>query len=377
MKRIGILHGAILNGGDYLICKRGTKLLDKFLGSKFEFVHVKRWEPFKGNFDALIILGGPIVSRSMHIQSRRIMEYMDNKEIPVIALGVGISGEYFDSVDDYFIDESLEFWKNIYESSGLISVRDEETYLLLKHFGINARLTGCPALFDLDNINKMDKDSKNIKKEKMKISLTIPDLSMNIMDIKSYNMVHVKSLLLSIFFVNYIKLIFKLNKINGEYYLVLQHGFNHLISVIAVYCKLLGIKTIDASKRSLDELADIKASDIHVGTRLHSHILFSAARKPSYLFNVDYRTKAFLETFNYDYDINFSPSGIKKLANLASKELNNAVMINNRVAKSNESIYNYFEEMSAFLADLNIFLGCDDLDNVKIPQVSDAATKKS
>lgn len=274
IKRIGILHGAILNGGDYLICKRGTNLLNKSLGSKYELVHVKRWKSFKGNFDALIILGGPIISRSMHIQSRRIMEYMDDKEIPVIALGVGISGEYFDNIDDYFIDESLEFWKKIYESSGLISVRDKETYLLLRHFGINARLTGCPALFDLDNINKMDKVSKDIKKEKIKISLTIPDLSMNILDIKSYNKVHIKSFLLSIFFVTYIKLIFRLNKINGKYYLVLQHGFNHLISMIAVYCKLLGIKTVDASKRSLDELNNIKSSDIHVGTRLHSNILF-------------------------------------------------------------------------------------------------------
>lgn len=383
VKRIGILHGAILNGGDYLICKKGTKLLDKFLGSKFELVHVKRWEPFKGSFDALIILGGPIVSRSMHIQSQMISEYINNNEIPVIALGIGISGEYFDDFDDYFTDESLEFWKKIYESSGLISVRDKQTCLLLKHFNINARLTGCPALFDLDNINKMDKVSKNTEKESTKISLTIPDLNMNLLDTKSYNIVHIKSFLLSIYFITYIKLVFKLNKVN-EYNLILQHGFNHLINIISVYCKILRIKTVDASNRSLDELTDIKSSDVHIGTRLHSHILFSSYRKPSYLFNVDYRTKSFLETFNYDYDINFSPSGIKKLVNMALNEFKDDEIISNRVIKSNKAIYNYFTQMSIFLTDLKAFLDLkhDDIgyyDDTEIPlkPVTDAASEKS
>ena len=383
IKRIGILHGAILNGGDHLICKRGTKLLEKFLGSKFELVHIKRWESFKGNFDALIIMGGPIISRSMHIQPQRISEYINNTEIPVIALGIGISGEYFDSFDDYFTDESLKFWKKIYESSGLISVRDKQTYLLLKHFNIDARLTGCPALFDLDNMDKMDKIFKNIKKGNIKISLTTPSIIINIKDINFYT-IHFKNFLLSIFFVTYIKLIFKLNKINGEYYLVLQHGFNHLISIISAYCNLLRIKTVDASKRSLDEVNDIKSSDIHIGTRLHSHILFSSYRKPSYLFDVDYRTKSFLETFNCDYDINFSTSGIKKLVNLTLNELKDDEIINDRVIKSNKAIYNYFTHMTVFLVDLKAFLDLkfDDFDyynDTKIPlkPVTNTASEKS
>lgn len=106
---------------------------------------------------------------------------------------------------------------------------------------------------------------------------------------------------------------------------------------------------------------------------------FLSARKPSYLFDVDYRTKAFLETFNYDYDINFSPSGIKKLVNLASKELNNAEIINNRVIKSNKSIYNYFKEMNTFLVDIEIFFDSTwgNLDKIEIQLTTDIATEKS
>ncbi|OEC88458.1 MULTISPECIES: polysaccharide pyruvyl transferase family protein [Methanobacterium] len=354
IKRIGLLHGAILNGGDYLICKRGTKLLNKYLGSKFELVHIKRWKPFKGNFDALIILGGPIISRNMHVHSMRIKEYLDDKKIPVVALGIGVSGEPYGDIDEYFTDESLNFWRDIYESSNLISVRDEQTYSLLKHLGIDARLTGCPALFDLDNIGF--NNEFNIKKgEKLKVSLTIPNIKM---DIHSFTdiLFTFKDFLLILFFISYVKMVFKFNKIDNESYLVLQHGFNSMINLICAYSNLFGIKRVDASKRSLDEIKEIKFSDIHIGTRLHCNIHFLSNGKPSYLFNVDNRTSAFLKTINNDFNINFSFSGIIELVKLVSKELKDVTLVKNRVIKSDKTITNYFKEMSMFLLDVEKFM---------------------
>lgn len=355
VKTIGVLHGAILNGGDFLICKRGTQLLNKYLDSKFELVHMKRWESFEGNYDALIILGGPIIARGMFPQIDNIRGYLKNKEIPVIALGVGISGEDYVDFDDYFTDESLEFWQKVFDSSNLISVRDKQTYSLLNQLGIAARLTGCPALFDLDNIHKMDEISENVDLEKKKISFTIPNLylSKNFLTFDNIRKIH--NFFLSLFFISYMRTCFKLKKIEADYFLILQHGFNPLINLVHWYCKLWGIKTVDASNRSLDETEEILSSDIHIGTRLHAHILFSSYRKPSYLFDVDYRTNGFLDTFNSDYYIKFSLQGIITLVNLASKELKDFERIKNRIMKSNRLISEYFNQMHSFLTDLEKF----------------------
>ena len=357
IEKIGVLHGAILNGGDYLICKRGTRLLDEYLDSKFELVHIKRWESFEGDFDALIILGGPIVARAMQRQPINIREYLINKEMPVIALGIGISGEDYDSLSDYFTDESLEFWKKIYDVSNLISVRDKITDEVFNHVNIGSRLTGCPALFDLDNIDKMDKLSDNAVREKKKISFTIPNIFLSTSPQSIlFNVVHFKNFLLSLFFITYMKITFKLGKIDAEYVLVMQHGFNTLIRLVSFYCKILGIRSVDASKRSLDDVEEIKSSNMHIGSRLHAHILFLSSRRPSYLFNVDNRTKAFLDTLDNDYNVNFSFMGIIKLVKLASKELKDSEKINTRFMKSNKKISEYFKEMHSFLTDLDRFL---------------------
>jgi polysaccharide pyruvyl transferase WcaK-like protein len=353
-KKIGLLHGAILNSGDYLICKRSTELLKRFLDqNKFELIPIERWNSFEGNFDALIILGGPIVSRTLHMQSKNIIKYLNNKKIPIIALGIGISGEYYNNIEHYFDDESFKFWNGLYESSGLISVRDKQTYSLFKHFNIKTKLTGCPALFDLNNIKKLDKGFQTKKEKKIKISLTIPDLS-----ITSFNIFHIlyniKNLFLSVFFMSYLKINFGYNKINNEYNLILQHGFNPLINIICIYSKLLGFEPIDASRRSLDEIKHINYSNIHIGTRLHSNILFLSAGKPSYLFNIDNRTKAFLDTFDKSC-INFSLLGIIKLVNLASNEIKNNIIKDNTI-KFNKKLDMYFKEMSTFLLEVKKFL---------------------
>lgn len=41
--RVGVAHGAIRNAGDYLIYKRGLRLLKRFLGNTVELVEIKRW----------------------------------------------------------------------------------------------------------------------------------------------------------------------------------------------------------------------------------------------------------------------------------------------------------------------------------------------
>ncbi len=152
MKRVGIAHGAIRNAGDYPIYKRGFKLIRKVLGNNVEYVEIKRWKPFNENLrlDAIIILGGPIVSRRIHQQAKNIFRYIQTyqPEISVIAIGVGVSGENFKSITEYFLDsDSIRFWTRVGMNSGLLYVRDKVTKDILKEYGTKSYLTGCPALY--------------------------------------------------------------------------------------------------------------------------------------------------------------------------------------------------------------------------------------
>jgi len=137
--KICVLHGAISNAGDFLIYERGKKLLKSFFGDTIDFTYKLRSKPINGNFDGLIILGGPLISRKIHPQVKNIIEYIKDKEIPCTCIGLGISGEKFDSNKDYFLDyESICFWKYVYETSKLFSVRDKITQDVLKKYSIRS-----------------------------------------------------------------------------------------------------------------------------------------------------------------------------------------------------------------------------------------------
>ena len=305
--KICVLHGAIRNAGDFLIFERGKKLLEKFFGDKIDFVYKKRNERIDGDFDGLIILGGPLISRKIHGQSKNIIEYLKKREIdiPIFCIGLGISGEKFDFDKIYFLDrESITFWKYVYGTSKLFSIRDKITYNMLKNYGIEAELTGCPALFDLETIEKNNISAKN--KRINKIAVTIPILSIGL----AFS--SLKSFLLALYFLFALKR--KFNK--KELGLFFQHGYNNSPNkIMRKLANMTGIKTYDVSGKSLDSFTELYKYEVHIGTRLHSHIYFLSLNKPSFLLNVDMRTEAFLKTIETPSG-KFTISGIRHLVNI-------------------------------------------------------------
>lgn len=350
-KKIGILHGAINNSGDFLICNRGIKLISEFLSDdKIEFILIERWKSFNEDFDALIILGGPIISKKLHPQAKNIEYYLQKKNIPVICLGLGISGEYFKNYENYFEDEeSIVFWKKVFESSRLFSVRDKDTYFVLKQKGIEAQLTGCPAFFDLETLKKRNfsenwtKNSKNIFSVK-KVVVTIPNGNIN-----EFNYFR------TFFFLFYLKLKSK-NKRSEDFTVVFQHEIKPIWNKIcARYTHLLGFNVLDASGKGLDEIEIIRNSDIHIGTRLHSNIFFLSLRKPSYLLSVDNRTRGFLSTISTSSD-DFTLLGIKRLVDTYVADSKNPMIYNSQISYSFSQICHYFNKMSHFLKNTHKFV---------------------
>lgn len=362
-KRIGLLHGAILNSGDFLIFNRGKKLLKEYLNPEYELVDVKRWEPSREELDVLIILGGPIISRRLHPQTGIIKEYIE-REIPVVCLGLGISGERYPDEGSYFTDESPEFWRKIYQSSHLFSVRDKKTQNILEHYGIPAEFTGCPALYDLSvvrnwrlNCSGYDRGSTGLKPENRttsdlnpKIAVTIPQVLIEPSPVSI--VMGIRNIFLTLFFIYDLK-----SKVNGDpnFLLILQHGYTAPLKLISRYAFDSDFKVLDTSGRGLDEVEEIRDADFHIGTRLHSHIFFLSRGKSSYLLNVDNRTGAFLENFQGESE-NYSPPGIRRLTTKFSREIESPEVLDENIKKTSEDIAALFGVMESFLIRLDKFL---------------------
>lgn len=318
--RIGVLisvrstAGKFSNAGNFLIYERGKELLEAFLGHSFEFVYIERDYPFDNNFDGVIILGGPLITQKLHKQSKNIYESIQNRDIPVFCLGLGISYDTY-SLDD----DSICFWKHVYATSKLFSVRDKVTKDLLKKYGIKAELTGCPALL---NLKSLKEDVAFVRKgEIKKIAVTIPYLSIGpFLSIRPF-----KSLLLTLYFLFILKI--KFNK--KELGLIFQHGYPNLVTkIMRKSANMLGIKTYDFVGKNLDS-PELRKYDICIGPRLHSHIYFLSLNKPSFLLDIDRRTEGFLKTIKTPSD-KYTISGIRNLVN----------MLSDRIAENNFEEFN-------------------------------------
>ena len=324
--RVGVAHGAIKNAGDYLIYKRGLNLLKETLGDITEFVEIKRWIPFDDknlHLDALIILGGPIVSRKLHPQAKNIYNYINTHQpnLPIIAFGIGISGERFKSPKEYFLDNSsLEFWKKVYQSSKLISVRDKITQEIFEAYGITPYLTGCPALYSNLSLKLEHEFKQNSNKYcANNILITLPNISFFSITFPYISLYSLYLTLLSLIFILFSRFLFPDKKLH----LLLQHGaYNFSHKLLSLMAKILGFKIINGAYKSIDEVLDVEKIDLHIGCRLHTHILFLSEGKPSYLFNLDNRTNAFLTMFNTPSQ-NFSINGIINLIYQVKTDLEN------------------------------------------------------
>ena len=364
--RVGVAHGAIKNAGDYLIYKRGFNILKETFGNTVEFVEIKRWIPFDDknlHLDALIILGGPIVSRRLIPQSKNIYNYVNTHQpnLPIMALGIGISGERFESPEEYFLDDdSLEFWKKVYQSSRLISVRDKITHRVFEACGITSHLTGCPALYSHPSLQLR----RELKQDSNKccidtILITLPNVAFLRATFPYISFMNVYPLILSLIFITYIRISFP----DKELYLLHQHGaYNFSHKLISLIAKILRFSIIDGAYKSIDEIPTIRKADLHIGCRLHTNILFLSEGKPSYLLNLDNRTNAFLTMIDVPSET-FSVRGIINIVNQLKKDLQENTVCEKFKPCYNLITNNYAQEMRLFLIELKKFLISLSLNN--------------
>lgn len=273
------LHGAKVNSGDFLIRERASNLLTNLRPDR-ELVTLPSWEPLDDKLDLInnskgvVIMGGPAISEHIYPHGFPLVKNLDQIKVPVHLLGVGSYIFPLSRISTYqFSEESLSFFKKCKS----ISTRDVVTKEVLERNGIKgAVVTGCPAMFDLPFLS----GEKNYPNELKTILFSTPQRR----DLQKQSLT-TAILLQERFPKAKITICFNRGFSKNKY--AKSRETDYLSDSNDAF-KAHGFETIDLSK-DIEKMKDIEKYDIHVGYRLHSHILFLSQNKVSYLISEDSR----------------------------------------------------------------------------------------
>lgn len=150
--------GAYRNAGDHLIGDRARALLRAFVDD--DIVTVDRLAMTEAHYDlynkarAVILCGGPAYQREIYPKIYPIER--ERVKPPIVPLGLGWKSAAAKAPATFkFTPPALDFIRAIHERIELSSARDPLTVEVLEKNGIdNALMTGCPAWYDLNFIDK-------------------------------------------------------------------------------------------------------------------------------------------------------------------------------------------------------------------------------
>jgi hypothetical protein len=152
------LTGAFRNAGDHLIFDRAARLLKKYVDG--DILNLNRRDLPDSSYDtmndarAIILCGGPAYQKNIYPG----IYPLDLSRITtrVIPFGLGWKGALEEKPDDFeFSTASTSFLKSIHSSIDKSSCRDHLTVDVLANHGVtNVEMTGCPAWFDLDTMER-------------------------------------------------------------------------------------------------------------------------------------------------------------------------------------------------------------------------------
>ncbi len=293
-----LLTGSKNNAGDYLI-KYRAKQLFKELKPEVNLVDIDAWEELSENSlkiinesKALILLGGPAVQNKMYPRVYRLTPNLDDIKVPILAMGVGWYSKQGDwkNTHDYNLDaKSIELLTRINDAPYYSSVRDYHTKNVLNTLGLtNFRMTGCPALYDINYLGKEVKVPANIKKVGFSLGAAI---------LSSKGMLkQMKELFLET------KKLFP----EAEVETVFHHSpsdkylnapgankqFHNAQLKFLNWLESNSFNWVDISGSAENLMNYYNTVDLHVGYRVHAHIYMSSMSKPTVLVSEDGRGKA-------------------------------------------------------------------------------------
>ena len=282
-----ILSGAKVNAGDFLIRRRSVELISSARPGAQLRVH-DRWRPLDevaiGWADAVLLCGGPALQPHLYPGIYPLASPLERIKAPIIGIGLGwkgVPGDQWSERTYHFSRSSLRLLRRIERNGWPISCRDPATERVLMRHGIRrTALTGDPAWFDLERIGS---------------SFRPPDPGGPLLFSMPAS---------PIFFDQALDLIRALRE-EGRIRRVVA-GFNHGwtkgehvgagraagFQELRDAVTAVGVEALDLSGGVEPLLDAASRCEIHVGYRLHTHLLFLSRRRPSILLEEDGRGSA-------------------------------------------------------------------------------------
>ena len=297
--RYVLLTGAKNNAGDFLIAQRAKELF-AWLRPDRAVVTWDRWQPLSdeqvasiNESRALFLTGGPALQANLYPGLFPLVTDLERIQVPIIAMAIGWKSPFGNrsATRDYPLTESsLSLLTRIENSGYRSSVRDYHTQDVLKSHGFeNFLVTGCAALYSRPHIGsdfavptpvrnvsyspgvrffesaRTDRVQKSLI---LKLRDSLPEARLTVVfhhstDEKLYRGTHNPNLKLF------------------EAQQALLRWLDHQ-----------GIAHTDVSGEVERMLTHYSATDLHVGFRVHAHILMASIRRPSVLIAEDGRGAA-------------------------------------------------------------------------------------
>ena len=285
-----VLTGAKQNWGDFLIGHRCKTLLRKYKPEE-ELISIDSWKCLGSKLDVInnsrgvIIMGGPGYRPNMYPGIYKLVECLDQIQVPIIPLGLGWKGACANwlCMRNYrFSEQSIALLRRISSQINYLSCRDFYTWQVLKNNGFdNALMTGCPSWYELDYIGQQYERPSSIRR----IVFTPP-----IYQNQGEYSVDILRMMLDLFPEADITVCFhqgfEYKRLSGNpdffaFQRQLRDGYLEL-----------GVPCVDLAgnvENKSFQYSFYHNKDLHIGYRVHAHIDFLSRRKTSFLIHEDAR----------------------------------------------------------------------------------------
>lgn len=285
-----LLTGAKLNSGDFLIAQRAKRLLATLRPDR-AIVEFNRWEPLSeedlavvNGARALLLTGGPALRPEMYPGIYPLVPNLDDIRVPIMTFGIGwksASGMWSDVPHYRLSAQSQRLLRRIEASGYPSSLRDYRSEAVTRaHGAVSFRVTGCPALFSPDSAVRADVlgDVRRIVFSPGVEFVRAPPFERQMKEV-----------------IARCRRAFPV----AEFVVALHHGEGPPGSTLAVghrqfiaWLNAQGLRHEDISASADRMLALYRSADLHVGYRVHAHILMASERRASILIAEDGRGQA-------------------------------------------------------------------------------------
>ncbi|WP_426416292.1 polysaccharide pyruvyl transferase family protein [Aestuariirhabdus sp. LZHN29] len=300
-ERYVLLTGSKNNAGDYLIKHRAMALLREYRKDR-SVIDYDGWKPLSdaqlevvNSSKALVLMGGPALQFDMYPRIYPLRESLDDIRVPIICMGVGWkshNGSWQNTHSYPLSDKTIELLSRVEASGHSSSVRDYRTLNSLMSLGYkNFMMTGCPALYSIEHLNRPFAPPKQVKQ--VSFSLGVSMFKNRAMDRQAKELIFS---LRDLFCDANLTVVFH-HSLSDEFLSVhaAQSSFLESNRKFAQWLDANEISYVDISGSAENLISHYAEADLHIGYRVHAHIFMNSISRPSVLITEDGRGKSLKE----------------------------------------------------------------------------------